>query len=438
MAKEDAAEQVKEVLRQVIKYRFWIAVGFAALFAVIAYYMGAGPVQAKANTERNNILTAEKAVQAYSDRSKPTPQYAPIVAEKTAIVTKDVNKAWKELYDRQAPLLTWPDIVSDRIKKWGRQWPENEDPGKVSLGIVNYIEAYPAYVDMVYKTFNPFNYETGTGIVAAPPKEALLGPATFSIEKPPTLGKVWAAQERLWIQRTLLEVVAEVNKKARAKDWDTAILKEIVVLQVGNPDAQDQRSVAKGQQLEEAADILSPAQKAAADAAAAGGSGGSSGGSSPMTGMMPGGPGGKGGRDVMSSMMGARGGGGGGAAGKYDGTIFYVKPEGDKGQYKILPVSLTVLIDQDHVQDLLVELENSPMAIDVKDISLERPPSPVTKPEKGEQRGGYGMGGGMAGMMSGMARGNMMMQQGLGGMASQMRGQMMAAVAWAAWAAWAA
>ncbi len=47
MAQQDATEQVKEVLRQVIKYRFWISVTIAALFAVIAYFMGSSPVKAK-------------------------------------------------------------------------------------------------------------------------------------------------------------------------------------------------------------------------------------------------------------------------------------------------------------------------------------------------------------------------------------------------------
>ena len=56
---------------------------------------------------------------------------------------------------------------------------------------------------------------------------------------------------------------------------------------------------------------------------------------------------------------------------------------GNDQQYKILPVQMTVLIDQDHVQDLLVELENSPMSIEVKDFELQRPTSRVTKPEKG-------------------------------------------------------
>ena len=38
---QDAMEQVKEVVRQMIKYRFWISIGIAALFGLIAYFVGA-------------------------------------------------------------------------------------------------------------------------------------------------------------------------------------------------------------------------------------------------------------------------------------------------------------------------------------------------------------------------------------------------------------
>ena len=121
-------------------------------------------------------------------------------------MTRDVNTAWRTLYDRQAPLLTWPEGVQERFQTWGRQWPEKVSPKKVELAIVDYIEAYPAYVNMVYKTFNPFDYETGEGVVAAPSEGELLLPVQFSQDHLPDLGKIWAAQERLWIQRTVLEV----------------------------------------------------------------------------------------------------------------------------------------------------------------------------------------------------------------------------------------
>src|SRR5262245_51457390 len=125
MAQKDATEQAKEVLRQIIKYRFWISISIAALFALIAYYMGAGPVQAQAKTESDKITRAEKDVQKYALPSVPTKEYEPIIVEKTQVLTKDVNKAWKTLFDRQAPLLTWPEEVQARFRRWGRKWPEN-------------------------------------------------------------------------------------------------------------------------------------------------------------------------------------------------------------------------------------------------------------------------------------------------------------------------
>jgi hypothetical protein len=398
MAQQDAMEQVKEVVRQLIKYRFWIAISAAALFGLIAYFMGAGPVQDAAKKETAVIQAAEKDVKQYTAPTIPTKEYKPLVQEKTGILTKDVNAAWKTLYDRQAPLLTWPETVQARFRKWGRDWPKDENAGSVTIAQIDYIAAYKDYVDMVYKTFKPFDYETGEGIVVAPPLEALLRPAVFSDEHPPGLSKIWSAQERLWIQRTLLEVVAEVNKNA--KDWNGAIIRQIELIEVGNPSAQDQHSLAKNEELEEAKKILAPGETEEAVESPAS--------ASPMAGMM--------------NRMGGRMMGSGMAAGNQNSeSVYYVKSGNDE-QFKILPVQMTVLIDQDHVQDLLVELENSPMSIEVKDFELQRPTTRVVKPEKGTTpEGGFG-GGMMGGMMSSMMRGRGM--TGYGGMMGQMQTQM--------------
>jgi len=413
MAQKDAAEQVKEVLRQIVKYRFWISISVAALVAPIAYFMGSGPVQQKAIDETNKITGAEKKVKDYTSPAIPTKEYEPIVAEKTQVLSKDVNSAWKTLFDRQAPLLTWPETVQERFRKWGRQWPENTDPRKIEIAIVDYIEAYPSYVSMVYKTLNPFDYESGEGVVVAPSEDELLRPAKFDPVSLPGLGKVWAAQERLWIQRTMLEVVAQVNKNA--KSWDTGVIRQIVALDVGNPNAQDQRSAAKNEALEEAPSIHAPGETDETAATASfGGAGGG----------------------IMERMRGARGGAMGGAAlgGVGDDNVYYVKATSDKGQYKILPVVMTVLIDQDRVQDFLIELENSPMSIQVMDFELRRPQARVVKPEKGAEFAGGGPGG-MMGMMGGanslMARRMVWAMGGMtgfGGSARQMEQQMEASM----------
>src|SRR5208337_3047499 len=404
---DQAVEQLKEFLRQCIKYRFWISLSVAALFAIIAYFLGSSPIQAKADKQTQAINQAAKDVKQFAAPGVPNDQYKPIVDEKTEVLTKDVDSAWKKLYSRQAPLLTWPKTVQQRFREWGRKCPTNVAEGAVELAKVDYIEAYPEYVDEVYRVLHAFDYETGTGIVAAPPKEVLLRPQVFDPTKLPELGTIWASQERLWIQRTVLEVVAQVNKKA--KDWDSAIVKQINVLEVGDPVAQDQRSIAKGEQLEESEAIKAPGSEAAEETPAGG-----SGGNSPES--------------LMRGYMGRGGKGGAGAVAGATESIFFIKPANDKGQYKILPILLSVLVDQDHIQDLLVEMENSPMAIQVMDFELQRPTSRVVKPEKGTMANfptGYG-----DAMMGGMMR-NQMRQMGsmsgyggmMGSMMSRMREQ---------------
>ncbi len=379
-------DQVKEILKQAIKYRFWIAFGISLLFPIIAYAVGSGPIKDEAKKKTDEIKGAKKDVEQYANGVAINRQYKPLVDAKTTELNKDVLSSWKKLYAVQAPLLTWPEIVQDRFNTWGRTWPENQDASVVQRAIIEYVEAYPKFVTEVYKSFRPFDYVDGGGVVSAPPEEVLLRPAKFNLEKTPDLGKVWAAQERLWIQRTLLEVVGEVNHNA--KDWSGAIIKEIKALEVGSSAAQDQVSLASGETLEEAPAITDP--KAPPPPAAESSSPAESG------------PG--------NAMMGMYGSGGGSGGGKDpDGeAIFYLKPQNPNAQYKIMPVSLTVSVEQDHIQDFLVALENSPMAIQVKEFEMSKPSQRIVKPEKGEGPnfgyGGYGSGSmmGMMGMMPGM------------------------------------
>jgi hypothetical protein len=386
-------DQLKEILRQAIKYRFWISVGLAALLPMIAYFVGSGPVKAKTTTEEGVITTTHKAVLPFKSGKPINAQYKPVVEEKTEVLNKDVDASWKKLYARQSPLLTWPERVQDRFTKWGRVWPANVDPSAISIAIIDYVNAYPNFVTEVYKTCNPFDPAEGTGVVSVPPESTLLRPATFTIENPPALGKVWAAQERLWIQRTLLDVVAKVNNAA--KDWDGAIIKQINTLEVGTPIAQDQRSIAKGETVEVAPSIDDPSKpkEETAEGAAPGAAGGN------MAEMYASG-GGQAGSSPMSYYGGRRGGGAlGGAAGATE-EVYYFKT--DSTQFKIMPVMMSVLIDQTRVQDFLVALENSPMTIQVMDFEMAKPSAKVVKPEKGNAQMNFGMYGGMSQMYGGM------------------------------------
>ena len=405
-------DQVKDFLKLAIKHRFWIAMVIASILPIVGYFVGSGPIKAKTTTETAAITAADTEVQKYASGVVPNASYKTIVTEKTDELTKDVDASWKKLYSRQAPLLTWPDRVSEQFTKWGRNWPEGVDASQIQFVVIDYINAYPQYVTEVYKSFNPFDPEEGTGVVSAPPEAALLRPSTFTIDAPPSLGKIWMAQEKLWIQRTLLDVIATVNKEA--KDWDGATIKQINMLEVGSVLAQDQRSIAQGETLEDAPDVVdpnAPVDEVEEPVAAMGGRGGKDGDMGGMAGMM-GGMGGMGGQAAAST------------------KLQYITSEST--QYKRMPVMMKVLIEQEKIQDYLVALANSPMNIDVKDFEMAKPQTRVIKPEKGlMMAGGFGgmmgggdeMGGGKGGMMAGMA-GMPGMMGGMGGMRGAGRGGM--------------
>jgi hypothetical protein len=379
---------------------------------LIAYFVAAGSLQADTDKETKTIEGSKNRVEPFSSGTHPNKDYAPEVQKRTDVLKKDINVAWRKLYDRQAPLLTWPSEVSERFNTWGRKWPTGVDDALIADTINSYVLTYEPYVDTVYKSFRPFDYDSGEGVVSAPSRDALLRPAFFSADAPPTLGKVWESQERLWVQRTVLDVIDKVN--ADAKDWDSAIIKQVVALDVASSAAQDQRSFIKGDTLELSTPIANPnapADTAAApvvDSASEKGLGGRKGDEG-------------GGR---SAAMGYGGMGGGGKSSAPE-EFMIIKPKTPTQQYQVVPVYLSVYIDQNRIPDLIVGFQNSPMTIQVLDFEMQRPGSRVRKPAVGDERpmnmmgmgGGYGSGYGDA-MMSGM--GGMGAMRGMSRMGSGM------------------
>ncbi len=381
-------DQVKVFLRQCVKYRFWIAFGVSLLLPMIGYFVGSGALIGATVARENDIKKAKTDIQPYLAANPPNADYSKLVEVKKVALTSDVDATWRKLYGLQEPLLKWPEVVEEKFRTWGRKWPENVDRGQVQQAIIDYTIAYRDFLGRVYQTFKPWNPEDGTGIVFAPAMDALLQPAPFSSDAPPELGKVWAEQERLWVATALFDVVSKVNDSVGAKDWDGAIIKQILSVEIGTATAEDQKSLAKGVALAPAPVLTPDASGAVADPAAA-----------PVSSSGPGGPGGP--------MPGLEQGGMGGmgAAGKGD-TVFYLQPEGQP-PYKVLPIKMTVLVDQAHLPDFLVGLENSPMAIQVMEPEISKPLTPVVKPIYGESSFGAGgmMGMGMPGMGMGMNMG---------------------------------
>jgi hypothetical protein len=420
-------DQVKEILRQAVKYRFWIAVGISLLLPLIGYFASAGTLKQKTDQKTAEITGAEGEVKKYTSGTLVNAQYKPLTDARVTDITKDVDTTWRRLYATQAPLLDWPSEVEERFKEWGRKYPEGVSGNLITATTTIYVDTYPEYAKKVYETFKPWNPEDGSGIVVAPPMDSLLQTAgNFNANNLPSLGKVWEMQENLWVRRAVLDVVAKVNERAKAKDWESAPLKEIQVLMVGNQMAVDHATRAKGVALKSDPDLTPPGQ-AAAPAPAADASAGDAGGRRDGGDQM----GGQGGQ--AGSMMGSGGMMGTQASAKVE----YIDKPGIT-QYRVYPILIKVLIDQNRLQDLLVEFQNSPMSMQVMEVNIRRPAQRVKPPVKGMQlagmmgsmgsggmMGGMAMeGGGLFGMMSGQGMG-MAMEGGNDGYAAMMQGMSM-------------
>ncbi len=355
-------DQLKVFLRQCVKYRFWIAFGVSLLLPAIGYFVGFSTINAETTKREGEINAASKEIVKYKTPGIVNGQYQPAATAKKEALIQDVDATWRRCFSSQEPLLKWPAPVEERFRKWGRKYPTDVDRNQIQSTIIDYTVAYPEFVEKIYTIFKPFNFDDGSGIVVAADSKALLAPASFSQDAPPDLTKIWAEQERLWVVTALLDAVAKVNESVDAKDWEGAIVKQINALDVGAPTDQDQKSMAKGETLVPAdtlADPSSPPPPAAA----------------PAPGAMP----------AMPDLS-------GGSKGH---DVLYLKT--DSQQFKTLPIKLTVLVDQARLSNYLVGLENSPMSIEVNEVEIAKPLTPVAKPAYGE-RSSFNIGGGAAAM----------------------------------------
>ena len=340
-------DQVKNILKQLVKQRFWIGVGAVALVPLIAYFAIAGSIHDATNKKVAEIQGAYKGAQPFASGDTPTREYAEIVKEKKDRLKGEVARTAKSLYERQLPVLTWPKEVEDRIPAWGyREWPKEIGSQGEQQAINDYVDHYQDYIEQVYQSFHPFNPEDGSGIVAAAPRDVLLTPPVFNVQTPPTLKQIWDAQERFWLQRALFEVIATVNKDA--KDWDSAAIKQITRLEVAVPTALDQLAATKAAtKLEQATEIVQEGTPPPPPPPVAGAAGAA---------------------QPQAATDAA--------------AVYYTKGAGS--QYRLFPVALEVLMEQEKIQDLLAELQNSPMAIQVNEVQWTRPPGPILKPVKAE------------------------------------------------------
>ena len=258
------------------------------------------------------------------------------------------------------------------------------------------------------------------GIVDWNPANRKTVRAQFKMERVPSTLRIRVAQEDLWIYEALLRVVAHTN--AGATGNFNAAVKRIDFLGVGASAgglSQGGSQFSRGGGMGGGVDGMM-GDMGMAEMEMAGGAMGGEGmdamgmGGMGMGGMGAGGNAGKSANTERSKLL----------AGRFvdlAGKPLDADASHPYAEFKMMPVRLSVVVEQDKISNLLVNCANSTMPIDVRRVSLGKQSGSSASFNTGRGMGGTGMGGmGMGGMGmedAGMgAMGMGMGDPGMGGM----------------------
>lgn len=397
-------DQVRAIAKAIWQQRFWVLSVLGLIIAVVCWKLAAGALDTQFASRKNTIdgkFTAMstlggKSVHANTGVNEDN-------QEQVDQQVKFVHAVWEELYNKQKEsVLKWPKELGEEFltKIEGLKFKDPID-SKMRSDYQNYIgKRFDGLLDIVKARklagpdgggmyggrggeFGGRGGYGGEGVMAAAPgadqdyivewvdQDKVRTKLDFATNKPSAL-QIWVTQEDLWVYETLLNVIANVNKKRGSTRPDNAAIRTILSLDVGG-----------GASAPSTAMVYMPA---APGGAVAGGGYGEMGGEMGGRGGY-GMEGGRGGYGEMGGEMGGRGGYGGyGAEGMegdpaaMDGILLANRYLGDDGapladgafgvEFRQLPIKMELQIDQRYIPYLLLECANAPLPIEVKQLRI--------------------------------------------------------------------
>jgi hypothetical protein len=409
-------DKVKEVL----KYQFWILLGIALILPLVGWFMSTSGLVSEAEVRTKELTELHKSLTIGPE--DPNSDWSNRLEDVNKEQAKQKEIAWREVYNRQKEMMTWPEKTGITELSQIQDW-------QVSV----YRVEYQNELKRVYKIVRPIEDDSSKGLLEFP-EEQLPAPDQAWKTYRPTIGQIAAAQEDLWLLSALLECIAAVNEGANTPFEAPIRQIDLLHLRGGSKGGTGAGSSGK---------TTSPTNSPGPQGTGAGG----------MMAAMKGGMAGPG--DMMNNMSKSMSGGmfGGAAAGGQSGGTRINDPKIDaddvlgqeqsaatettkdaksstvafgtaeKSRYrqegtewKTRGFELQVTMDHKRVPELLVSLSNCdwPLSIlrvqeaDVRDENLETVESGGSR---GSSFGGgpMGMSGGMGNMMRGMAGAGAMM-----------------------------
>ncbi|TWU08680.1 hypothetical protein CA54_39160 [Symmachiella macrocystis] len=196
-------------LREILVYRFWMLLAIALIVPLVGWWIGSGDAASAISARKNEINAAYQAI----PKGELINDTWINGVKKINTEQQDlIDAAWEKLAEGQISLKTWPPVIANSMAKLG---PDEEIP--LDLRDIYFSGAYHREWAEVWLIVNPIRFGK---LDLETDKQPILGIVDFSVESlpvekwgdiAPTTKQMREAQQDIWLYRSLLEAIADVN-----------------------------------------------------------------------------------------------------------------------------------------------------------------------------------------------------------------------------------
>jgi uncharacterized membrane protein YgcG len=291
-------EQVRVILAWMTKHHFWLLSGLAVLISSLVWFLAAGDLAKRKETNLGTINSAFSAQDTIANRAlHPNDTVNQQQQAEIAELSEETKKIWQELYDRQRKeVLKWPPQLPQSFRSFveGKLFGDDIDQLRREQ-YTDYIRGrfkdLPKLIDaneLVEEGPAALSRGTGTGFGGGAGRSGFGGGAGgggfsntsevqydengnpieveytvyWSPEDQERIRKdldwattqshwrIWVTQEDLWVYETMLRAVAATNESVNADRQSNALITDIAAMQVGREAAKESRTKGRIERLQ--------------------------------------------------------------------------------------------------------------------------------------------------------------------------------------------
>ena len=208
-------------LKPILAQKFWILSALCLLLPLTGWWLATGAMAIEYTARKKAIDDAFSGIPQPGPNKKWT--------ERVEVLNKDEEQKVKQtgvyLWNQQQELMTWPEVVKAGVEKGGFR-------GEVDAKTRSeYRSAYEQELVDLHQVVKPFDATTGEGLVEFP-MELIPTLSWGTSPIPPSSQEMWDSQEDIWLFRTLLQGVFNINQEFQCETVLDSKIKQIVMIEL--------------------------------------------------------------------------------------------------------------------------------------------------------------------------------------------------------------